>query len=69
MLPGGGGLHVLQKIKKVPGLAGIPVLILTGTHDAEIKQKIVEEHVDGYFQKPYDYTALSKSIKELLSAG
>jgi DNA-binding response OmpR family regulator len=69
MLPGGGGLHVLQKIRKVPGTAGIPVIILTGTDDAGMKQKILDEHVDRYFQKPYDYTALSNSIKELLSAG
>ncbi len=68
MLPGGGGLHVLQKIRAVPGVAGIPVIILTGTHDAQIKQKIIEEHVDGYFEKPYDYTVLGGSIKALLSA-
>jgi DNA-binding response OmpR family regulator len=68
MLPGGGGLHVLQKIRRVPGVAGVPVIILTGTHDAEVKQKIIEEHIDGYFQKPYDYTDLSSSIKALLAA-
>lgn len=69
MLPGGGGLHVLQKIRKVPGITGIPVIILTGIDDAEMKQKIIGEHVDGYFEKPYDYKVLINSIRELLSAG
>lgn len=69
VLPGGGGLHVLQKIKQVPGVAGIPVIILTGTDDVVMKQKILDEHVDRYFQKPCDYAPLSNAIKELLAGG
>ena len=69
MLPGGGGLHVLQKIRMIPGISGIPVIILTGMDDEKTKQRIIDQHVDHYFQKPYDYAVLSDSIKDLLETG
>ncbi len=69
MLPGGGGLHVLRKLRLLPGISGTPVVILTGVGDDETKQKILDERVSGYFQKPFDWEALSKAIKNILSSG
>ncbi|MEN6616554.1 MAG: response regulator [Syntrophorhabdus sp.] len=67
MLPGGGGLHVLQKIRAIPGTSNMPVIVLTGSEDAGIKQKMIDQNISGYFQKPYDYTVLRNYIKDVFS--
>ncbi len=66
MLPAGGGLHVLKSIRLISSTALVPVVILTGTSDEEMRKKIEQEGVEAYFQKPYDYTVLSETIKNIL---
>lgn len=67
MLPAGGGLHALKNIRLMPEAAMIPIVVLTGTKDEEIKRKIKQEGVEAFMLKPYDYTVLSETIKKLLA--
>ena len=66
MLPGGGGLGVLVRLKMSVLTNDIPVLVLTGMQDPDYKEKVLEKGVDGYLQKPYDPVELLTEIKRLI---
>ena len=68
MMPGGGGIALLEAIKTHPEKAAIPVIIVTGkTITAELKEKLDEYHVAGIFIKPYDPARFLGKINELLA--
>jgi DNA-binding response OmpR family regulator len=66
MLPAGGGYHTLKNIRLTPQGSQTPIVILTGMQDAELKEKIEQEGVEAYLQKPCDYPVLSETVKKLL---
>ncbi|HOD29459.1 MAG TPA: response regulator [Syntrophales bacterium] len=66
MLPAGGGYHTLKNIRLTPFGSQTPIVILTGMHDEELRQKIEMEGVEAYLQKPVDYEVLSETVKKLL---
>ena len=66
MLPGGGGVHALKNIRLIPDTAPTPVVVLTGTTDDDIKQKIIQLGVQGYLNKPFQYETVSRTIAEIL---
>lgn len=68
MLPAGGGLTALKNIRLMPVGSLIPVVVLTGTKDQELKKKIRQAGVEAFMEKPYDYRVLSETIKNILSA-
>jgi len=65
MLPGGGGMGVLEKVRRSVLTQDIPVLVLTGMQDPDYKTKVMEAGVEGYLQKPYDPVELVSEIKRL----
>ncbi|MCP4653499.1 MAG: response regulator [Candidatus Omnitrophica bacterium] len=66
MLPGGGGLTVLQRMKLSTFTVAIPVIVLTGMKDEAYKNKIMAEGVEAYLEKPYEAKELLDTIKCLL---
>ena len=67
MMPAGGGFSLLERIRKIPAKADIPVLILTGkTIDLEIRSKAEELSVAAIFTKPYDSTEFVEQIKSIV---
>ncbi len=66
MLPGGGGLSVLRKIRRSYLTQSIPVIVLTGMQDDDHKKQVIEFGVEGYLQKPYDPAELLASIEGLI---
>ncbi len=69
LLPGGGGISVLKNIKLSTKTNLIPVLVLTGAKNEELKQSIHAIGVEGYFEKPYDAPELLAAIKLLMLGG
>lgn len=68
MLPAGGGLTVLKRIKAVKETSGIPVLVLTANKSPGYRQKVMAEGVEAYVEKPYDSQELVVTIKKLLDS-
>jgi DNA-binding response OmpR family regulator len=67
MMPAGGGFSLLERIRKIPAKAAIPVIILTGkTVDMEIKSRAEELEVAAIFMKPYDSTEFVEQIKSIV---
>lgn len=69
MLPAGGGATVLKSLRSDPKTARTPVIVLTASHSPGYKQKILEEGVQAYMEKPYDGEELIAAIKGLLKKG
>ena len=67
MMPAGGGFALLERVRKFPHKAKLPVVILTG-------KKIAKEDIDrakaldvtAIFKKPYDKSNFVEKIHELL---
>ncbi|MFA6384773.1 MAG: response regulator [Candidatus Omnitrophota bacterium] len=66
MLPAGGGLFVLENIRASAKTNSIPVLVLTGIKDEEYKQKVLDQGVSAYMEKPYEHQELIKTINKIL---
>jgi DNA-binding response OmpR family regulator len=63
-IPGGGGLKVLENIGRLPETQSIPVIVLTGIHDPETKEKVLASGAIEYLEKPYNPQELLRSIDE-----
>jgi DNA-binding response OmpR family regulator len=68
MLPAGGGLGVLKRLRMSVKTNTIPVLILTGSTDESKRQEALAEGADAYLLKPYEPEALLAEISRLLPA-
>jgi len=67
MMPAGGGFSLLERIRKIPAKADIPVVILTGkTVDDEVRRLAEEFDVSEIFTKPYNSEIFVNTIKALL---
>lgn len=67
MLPAGGGVSVFKNIRASTETCTIPVIVVSGMGDAECKNRLLREGVEGYFEKPYDGNALVAAIRNVLS--
>jgi len=65
-LPGISGFDVLQKVRKHPKLASVPVIMLTGHVSPENVLQGMTSGADGYVSKPFQFDALAVAIKTVL---
>ncbi len=65
-LPAGGGFVVLQRLKSMPALSGIPVIVVSGLDRATNEPKALAAGADAYMGKPADEQALAAKIAELI---
>jgi len=67
MMPAGGGFSLLERIRRIPSKAMIPVVILTGRQiDEELKRQAEIYDVAAVFTKPYESTEFVNTIKSLV---
>ncbi len=66
MLPAGGGLKVLERVKILMKTSSIPVIVVSGMLDVEYLKQVNKEGVEAIFNKPYDPKELLSKIKELI---
>jgi DNA-binding response OmpR family regulator len=68
MMPKMNGFEFLKKIKSMPNVDKIPVLILTGLKSIEDEMKGLHEGADDYLTKPIKMDTLISRCKNLLNA-
>uniref|UniRef100_A0A7C4Y6M7 Response regulator n=1 Tax=candidate division WOR-3 bacterium TaxID=2052148 RepID=A0A7C4Y6M7_UNCW3 len=66
LLPGGGGLTFLERLKKTTYAFKIPVIVLTGVKDNKYKEEVLKIGVADYLEKPFKEEILLSSIKKTL---
>ena len=65
-LPAGNGLALAKQFKKSPETADIPVLAITASTDAQLREQAMTLHLAGFFEKPYDIEELLAVINTVL---
>ena len=67
MMPVMSGSEALSVIKRKPGLADIPVVVISANDDPKLKQEMLDAGVVAYFDKPFDLTELLNCIEGTLT--
>jgi type II secretory ATPase GspE/PulE/Tfp pilus assembly ATPase PilB-like protein/ActR/RegA family two-component response regulator len=65
-MPRMGGRDVLKKIRRTVATAGLPVVVLTGTHDKESEIELMDMGADDYIRKPIDPPRFVTRLKAAL---
>jgi two-component system OmpR family response regulator len=65
-LPAGDGFTLMERFKKVPSLASVPVIVVSGRDLRENQRKLAHSGVKAYLQKPVDNAMLLAVIRKAL---
>lgn len=68
VMPQMDGEEVLRKVRANPELRETPVVIVTGTSDAAIKEKVMAEGVTDFLRKPIDPSELILRVRNTLAS-
>jgi len=63
MLPAGDGYLVMERLKAMPALEGIPVIVLSARDPVAEEEHFIESGADAFFRKPFDYDELLTAIE------
>jgi DNA-binding response OmpR family regulator len=66
-LPAGDGRVVMERMKAMPALEGIPVIIITARDLSLEKETLAETGAQAFFQKPFDHDELVAAIRSALA--
>ena len=64
-MPGGSGIQTLQRIKASNKTTHIPVIVLTGSADPELPEKVRALGADDFLTKPVDFQKLEALLARL----
>lgn len=67
-IPGGSGIEVLKRLRRSGKTKSIPVVVVSGTNDSDIRDVAWELGVADFLHKPVDTDQLGKTLSDLLSA-
>ena len=67
-MPGGTGIHALQKLRANAKTATLPVIAISGNTDLGVKQKLYDLGVEVFLSKPVDLEMLHQRIRGRLDA-
>jgi two-component system chemotaxis response regulator CheY len=65
-LPGIDGLETVRRLKKLPGYAELPVVVMTGGSTNAIRERAQEAGATSFFSKPYSPKDLLDQVARLL---
>ena len=66
MIPGMNGIDVCQKLRSNPSTENIKVVAITGSHNPEIKDRILDAGADLFCTKPLDLISFRDQCLELI---
>jgi DNA-binding response OmpR family regulator len=66
MMPSVNGIEMCHRLKTIPGGELVPILMLTARDSMEDKISALEEGVDDYLTKPFNYQELRARVTALL---
>lgn len=67
MMPGLDGIELTQRLRAVPTCAETPVLMVTATHEKEVRYKALESGVTDFLTKPLDRVEFVSRLKNMLA--
>jgi DNA-binding response OmpR family regulator len=67
-LPAGDGYVVMERLKAMPALEGIPVIVISARDPLVEEEHLAEAGADSFFRKPFDYDELVVAIGRALGS-
>jgi len=68
-MPGKNGYELCEAVKADPNLAGVPVLLLTGTFEPFDEERARAAGAEDWIAKPFESQALIDKVEDLLAKG
>jgi DNA-binding response OmpR family regulator len=65
-LPAGGGFVVMERLKNIPSLAIIPIVVVSARDGLESQKRALEAGAKAFLQKPVDNAELLAVIRQAL---
>jgi DNA-binding response OmpR family regulator len=65
-MPAVNGIEMCHRLKTIPGGELVPILMLTARDSMQDKISALEEGIDDYLTKPFNYQELRARVKALL---
>jgi CheY-like chemotaxis protein len=65
-MPAGDGYVVMERLKAMPALEGIPVIVVSARDPVTEEERFAQSGADAYFRKPFDYDELLTAISRAL---
>jgi two-component system KDP operon response regulator KdpE len=65
-LPAGGGFVVMERLKNIPSLAIIPIVVVSARDGLENQKRALEAGAKAFLQKPVDNAELLAVIRQAL---
>ena len=67
-LPAGDGYVVMERLKAMPALEGIPVIVVSARDPLVEEERLAAARADSFFRKPFDYEELMIAIARALGS-
>lgn len=64
-LPAGDGFGVADRLARLDGSAATPIVFITGSNDAGLRDRAKKMGAVGFFKKPFDVTQLADAVEAL----
>lgn len=68
-LPDTDGFHILERVRRMPRIAKMPVIMMTGKSEVTDLTRGLSLGADGYITKPFRISALVSAVKTVLGLG
>jgi DNA-binding response OmpR family regulator len=66
MLPAGDGYLVMERLKSMPALEGVPVIVVSALDPQSEEERLLQSGADAFLRKPFDYEELLTAIGRAL---
>ena len=66
-MPGPNGLQMIALVRALPEFALVPIVIVTGAHEREVRYQALDAGANDFLQKPVDYREMLARLTTLLA--
>ena len=66
-MPGMNGFETVRQLQRKPGCADLPVIVLTGSGDAQLRTEAERLGVAAFLTKPFSPTELQRRVQKILN--
>jgi CheY-like chemotaxis protein len=67
-LPAGDGYVVMDRLRAMPALEGIPVIVVSARDPHTEEERLARSGADAFFRKPFDHEEIVLAIEKALGA-